>query len=146
MAMPTREQLDEYVNQVEMYVASSFASVTPDIPAISDAIHRLWLDLSRFGPPELPELRIPGLGAFEMPAPPPPPPPPPVPRSWIGDVGDWAGRNRRLVGGICVCALGAGLLAGYSASRYAHKRRIRLAKSTTGSAGAANFRKLVVGE
>ncbi|KAI5124295.1 hypothetical protein M0805_008903 [Coniferiporia weirii] len=143
MSVPSREQIDEYISSVEEYVVSSFAYVS-DIHAINDSVNRLWMHVSRFGPPEMPVLNLPGLGRFDVPPPPPLPPPPPIQTSWCEGVGAWAGRNKALVGAVCVGAVGAGLLAGYSASAYAKTRaRSRRAQRTVGS-GTSSRRLIVV--
>ena len=145
MAIPSRDQIDEYIATVEEYVQSSFTSVVPDIPAISEHIHNLWYEITRFGPPELPDIPFPSLGTYELPPPPPPPPPPPVPTAWYEDLADWATQNRRLVGAACVVAVGAGLLAGYSSSKYLRSHvKAKAAKRTVGS--GTSQRTLVVGE
>ncbi|KAH8117187.1 hypothetical protein DFH11DRAFT_1573658 [Phellopilus nigrolimitatus] len=141
MSMPSKDQIDEYIASVEDYVVSSFAFVS-DVQALNDSVHRLWMHVSRFGPPEMPDIHLPGLGSFPVPSP-PPPPPPPAPTSWCGDVAHWAGRNKVLVGTMCVGAVGAGLLAGYSASKYASARaNYRRAQRTVGS--SASTRRLLV--
>ncbi|KLO10533.1 hypothetical protein SCHPADRAFT_999487 [Schizopora paradoxa] len=138
-SIPSREQIEEYVFAVEQYVQSSFVSVAPDIPAITDAIHRLWLDVSRFGPPELPEMRIPGLGSFEVPVAPPPPPPPP-PLTWVERAVEWAGRHRKVMG---ACIIGASFAVGYSATvSYQRRSKARVAARTVGF--NPNARRLVV--
>lgn len=135
--------MDGYMNSVEELIVSSYAFVT-DVDAINNSVQRLWMHVSRFGPPEMPDIRLPGLGRFEVPAPIPPPPPPPPATAWYEDVADWAGRNKGLVGAMCVGAVGAGLLAGYSASSYAKAHaKIRRTQKTVGSGNAT--RRLVVG-
>lgn len=141
MSIPSRDQIDGYITSVEELVVSSYEFVT-DIDAINDSVHRLWMHVSRFGPPEMPDIRLPSLGRYEVPAPPPPPPPPPA-TAWYEGVADWASRNKALVGTVCVGAVGAGLLAGYSASTYTKARaKLRRAR-TVGSSGST--RRLVVG-
>lgn len=125
-------------------MVSSFAFVS-DINAINDSVNRLWGHVSRFGPPEMPDLGLRGLGRFEVPPPPPPPPLPPASPRWHEEVADWASRNRVLVGTLCVGAVGAGLLAGYSASAYTKARtRTRHAQKTIGS--NLSSRRLLVGK
>lgn len=143
--MPSTEWVDEYIASVEDYVVSSFAFVS-DIGAINDSVNRLWMQVSRFGPPEMPNLGLRGLGRFEVPPPPPPPPLPPAPPRWYEEVGNWASKNKALVGAVCVSAVGAGLLAGYSASAYAKARaHTRHAQKTIGLS-LSNRRRLLVGE
>lgn len=143
MSIPSREQIEEYVVAVEEYVSSSFQSVAPDIPAISDAIHRLWVDLSRFGPPEMPDIAFPGLGGFEVPTPPPPPPPPPMPQNtWCEDVANWASRHRLAMS---ACVLGLTFATAYGATVFAQNRsRAKMVTKTIGTGPHA--RRLVVGE
>lgn len=143
MSVPSREQFDNYISSVEELIVSSYEFVT-DVDAINDSVHRLWMHVSRFGPPEMPDIRLPSLGRYEVPAPPPPPPPPPAVRVWYDDVTDWASRNKALVGVVCIGAVGAGLLAGYSASSYTKARaRLRRTQKTIGSSPVT--RRLVVG-
>ncbi|TDL25016.1 hypothetical protein BD410DRAFT_766704 [Rickenella mellea] len=142
MSLPTKEQIEDYISSAEEFLSSSLSSVTPDLPGISDAIHRLWLDVSRFGPPELPSLpdiHIPGLGRYEVPLP-PPPPPPPVPKTWYEDAADWASNNKPLVGGICVGTVGLGLLLGYGVSSFSGRRH----RSSTIRPSATPSRRQVV--
>ncbi|EJD05697.1 uncharacterized protein FOMMEDRAFT_139062 [Fomitiporia mediterranea MF3/22] len=142
MSVPSRDQIDGYISSVEELVVSSYAFIT-DVDAINDSVQRLWMHVSRFGPPEMPDIRLPSLGRFEVPAPLPPPPPLPPTTTWYEDVADWASRNKILVGTMCVGAVGAGLLAGYSASSYARARaRARRTQKTIGT--STNNRRLVV--
>ncbi|KAL5529343.1 hypothetical protein ACEPAG_5328 [Sanghuangporus baumii] len=144
MSVPTREQFDNYIASVEELIVSSYDFVT-DLDAINDSVQRLWMHVSRFGPPEMPDIRLPSLGRFEVPAPPPPPPPPPPTSAWYEDLTDWASRNKRLIGAMCVGAVGAGLLAGYSASTYARARaRLRRTEKTIGSSPATSRLVVVV--
>lgn len=93
-------------------------SAAPDLPDVREAVHRLWLDVSRFGPQHMPDIKVPGLGPFAVPAPPPPPPPP---KSWLENTADWVGLHPWTVGSIVVGVVGAGLLVGYN-STYKHAR------------------------
>ncbi|KAG2157489.1 hypothetical protein DEU56DRAFT_764914, partial [Suillus clintonianus] len=125
--VPSIDQVEEYFQSLERYLSDSLAAASPGLPNVREAVHRLWVDISRFGPPGLPSfpaIHVPGLGAFEVP---PPPPPPPPPRTLIEKAGDWIIEHPFKSSGIAVTALGAGLLAGYTTFRmtHAHKRRIR---------------------
>lgn len=141
--MPARDQIDEYIASIETYISSSFASVAPDIQGINDAINQLWRDVTRFGHPEMPDLHLPrALGMFDVPAPPPPPPPPAPPAGLCESTLTFVSRNRKMAGVVCVGAIGAGLLVGYSASAFiqARTRRVRGAVGTSSAT-----RRLIVG-
>ncbi|KAH9928225.1 uncharacterized protein B0H18DRAFT_1159102 [Fomitopsis serialis] len=113
--LPTVEQIEDYMQSIEELLFSSLQAATPDLPRVNEAIHRLWEDVSRFGPqslPPLPDLHIPGLGAFEVPPPPPPPPPPPS-QSFLRHTAHWVADHPWTTAGITFGAVGAGLLVGY---------------------------------
>ncbi|KAH9950300.1 hypothetical protein B0H21DRAFT_889176 [Amylocystis lapponica] len=138
--VPTIEQLEEYLDTLEDYVFSSLQAATPDLPHVSDAIHRLWEDVSRFGPqsmPSLPDIHIPSLGTFEVP---PPPPPPPPPKSFWEHSADWAAEHPWTTAGIGVSVVGAGLLVGYG-SAYINAS---IKSSRLRSAGGTERRQAVV--
>lgn len=125
--VPSIDEVEEYFQSLERFLTNSLAAASPGLPNIREAVHRLWVDISRFGPPGLPsfpDIHVPGLGAFEVP---PPPPPPPPPRSLIEKAGDWIIEHPWKSSSIVVIALGAGLLAGYTTFNmtHAHKRRVR---------------------
>lgn len=125
--VPSIDEIEEYFQSLEHFLIDSLAAASPDIPNIREAVNRLWVDISRFGPPGLssfPDIRVPGLGAFEVP---PPPPPPPPPRSLIEKASDWIIEHPWKSSGIAVTVLGVGLLAGYTTYRmtHYHKRRLR---------------------
>ena len=142
MPAPSRDQIDGYISSVEEYVSSTYAFVT-DVNAVQESVHSLWRHASRFGPPEMPEINLPSLGFYEVPAP-PPPPPPTMSNSWLGDVARWAGRNKTLVGVMCIGAVGAGLLAGYSTSSIARaSAKTKRIQKTVGL--GSSTRRLVVG-
>lgn len=127
LMVPSVDEIEEYFQSLEHFLIDSLAAASPDIPNIREAVNRLWVDISRFGPPGLssfPEIRVPGLGAFEVP---PPPPPPPPPRSLIEKASDWFVEHPWKSSGIAVTVLGVGLLAGYTTYRmtHYHKRRLR---------------------
>ena len=143
MSVPSREQFDNYISSVEELIISSYEFVT-DVDAINDSVHRLWMHVSRFGPPEMPDLNLRGLGRFEVPPPPPPPLLPLASPTWYEEIGHWASRNKVLVGSVCIGAAGAGLLAGYSVSSYRKARmRTRNAQKVLGS--SLSNRRLLVG-
>lgn len=124
---PSIDEVEEYFQSLERFLTNSLAAASPGLPNIREAVHRLWVDISRFGPPGLPsfpDIHVPGLGAFEVP---PPPPPPPPPRTLVEKAGDWIIDHPWKSSSIAVTALGAGLLAGYTTFRmtHAHKRRVR---------------------
>ncbi|KII89116.1 hypothetical protein PLICRDRAFT_175346 [Plicaturopsis crispa FD-325 SS-3] len=127
MNVPTAEDIENYLESLEEFVASSLSQVTPHLPNVREAAHRLWLDISRYGPAGLgasfKDMHIPGLGEFEV----PPPPPPPPPKSWVERTADWAGQNPWKASGITIGVVGVGLFAGYTAvqARYAHVRRLK---------------------
>ncbi|KAH7889594.1 hypothetical protein F5I97DRAFT_555761 [Phlebopus sp. FC_14] len=129
--VPTIDELEQYFESVERFVSQSLAAASPDLPNIREAVNRLWVDISRFGPPglsNLPDIHVPGLGAFEV----PPPPPPPPPKSLLEKTSDYIGQHPRITAGAVIAVLGFGLLAGYSTiqTRYAHRRKIRPATAT----------------
>lgn len=141
--MPSRDQIDEYIASIETYIATSFASVAPDIQGINDSINQLWRDVTRFGHPEMPDLHLPrALGMFDVPAPPPPPPPPAPPAGLCASTLAFVSRNRKMAGVVCVGAIGAGLLVGYSASAFI-QARARRARGAVGTSSAT--RRLIVG-
>jgi NAD(P)-dependent dehydrogenase (short-subunit alcohol dehydrogenase family) len=107
--MGTMEKLEEYLEALEEYVFTSFTSATPD--GLRETVNQLWLDITRYGPniPNIHDVRIPGLGDFEI----PPPPPPPSPKMWSEKCHDWVDMHPWAAGGIVVGAVGAGLLVGY---------------------------------
>jgi hypothetical protein len=102
--------IHEYVEYAESYVYATVSAAAAEMPMINDALHKLWTDVSRFGP-SMPDIRIPGLGDFEVP---PPPPPPPPPRSFCDKSVDWVGDHPWTVTGIGAGVIGVGLYIGYS--------------------------------
>lgn len=126
--VPTIDDLEQYFDYVEHVVADALSAASPDLPNIQETVNRLWLDISRFGPPRLPDIRVPGLGAFEVP---PPPPPPAPPKSFIDDAGDYVFQHPWITSGMVVSALGAGLLVGYGVVRmkYLKGRRVKILSS-----------------
>lgn len=126
--MPTIDDVEQYFQTVERLVSESLTAASLDLPHIRETINRLWIDITRYGPP-FPEIHAGRLGPFELPAPPPPPPPPP-PKSLIEKTGDWLKDHPWIVSGLVLSTLGFGLFAGYRAisAKHAFRRRI---KSTT---------------
>ncbi|KAF8512265.1 hypothetical protein JB92DRAFT_2929424 [Gautieria morchelliformis] len=110
----TVEQIESYFFSVEEFLSSSLTSVAPDLPHLHEIANRIWADITRFGPPSLPQL--PGLGSFEVPPSPPLPPPPPP--TWSESLGDWAGEHKGTIVGASVGLVGFGLLAGYGVLKY----------------------------
>ena len=115
IALPTIEQIEDYLHKVEDIVASSLSAATPDLPKVTEAIHRLWQDVLRHSPQAMPALK--GLGAFEVP---PPPPPPPPPKSLWENTAGWFSDHPWTTAGITVGLIGSSLLVGYA---YPHARR-----------------------
>ncbi|KZV69046.1 hypothetical protein PENSPDRAFT_652731 [Peniophora sp. CONT] len=108
--MPSTDDVQYYVERVENYVYASATAVANEVPHIGDSVKRLWADVTRYGP-KLPDIKLPGLGEFEIP---PPPPPPPPPRSvWDRSTG-WVADHPWTAAGIGAGALGATLLVGYN--------------------------------
>ena len=138
--LPTIEQIEDYLKSVEELVVSSLSAATPDLPRVSEAIHRLWQDVLRHSPQAVPAT-LKGLGAFEVP---PPPPPPPPPKSFFEDAADWVADHPWTIAGLGVSVLGAGLLVGYASPRLRHKTRVGGRKHAT--AVANTERRQVIGE
>ncbi len=113
--LPTQEQVEEYLSSLADYVSQ----IPGQLPNFSELGEKVLEDIRRFGPlPSLPSVgNIPGLGAFEVPAPPPPPvtlPPPDTP--W------YDGKRRWFIAATVVGTAGAGLWFA-SAWRHHHRRR-----------------------
>ncbi|TCD66178.1 hypothetical protein EIP91_001671 [Steccherinum ochraceum] len=132
--IPSIEQVEDYLQSVEELFFASLSAATPDLPNVRQAIQRLWEDVLRHGPqalPSLPDLHIPGLGAFEVP---PPPPPPPPPKSLLDKTADWVGDHKWTTAALGVSLVGVGLLAGYSTLQYQQqlksRRNVRASSST----------------
>ncbi|KAG6854707.1 hypothetical protein C0991_002419 [Blastosporella zonata] len=117
--MDTVDKIEEYLESLEEYFFSSLSSATTDLPNIHEAVNRLWVDISRYGPgmPSFSEIHLPALGDFQVP--PPPPPPLPVHASLIDKSANFAKNHPWLVGSVAVGVLGTSLLAGYGVY---HKR------------------------
>ncbi|KAI0340063.1 hypothetical protein BDW22DRAFT_1421839 [Trametopsis cervina] len=113
LALPTAENVEEQIQYVEEVIFSTIHTVTADLPNVKYAFQRLQEDLARFWPqslPPLPEIKMPSLGAFEVP---PPPPPLPVPKSAFEKSLDWAGAHPWKAASLGVGIVGVGVLTGY---------------------------------
>ena len=80
MFVPTVENIEAYLQHVEEIVVASISQAAPDMPSVKQVFQRLHEDIARFWPQslsQLPDIKLPNLGPFEVPPPPPPPPPPP---------------------------------------------------------------------
>ncbi|KAK7034022.1 hypothetical protein VNI00_012453 [Paramarasmius palmivorus] len=92
------DKLESYLESLEELLSTSL-----EVPgSIRESVHQLWIDITRYGPPQLPQLPV--LGDFEVP---PPPPPPPPPSSSLNFNLNWKV-------GAGVVGVGAGLLVGYT--------------------------------
>ncbi|KAG5636414.1 hypothetical protein H0H81_008155 [Sphagnurus paluster] len=125
----TIEKVEEYLESLEEYFFSSLAAATTDLPNVHEAVNRLWVDISRYGPgmPSFPEIHLPALGDFQIP-PPPPPPPPPVHISLFNKSTNWVKKHPWIISTVVVGVVGGGLLAGYG-SLHARKRNNYKVKS-----------------
>jgi hypothetical protein len=121
------EQIESYFFSVEEFLSSSLTSVAPDLPHLHEIANRIWADITRFGPPSLPQL--PGLGSFEVPPSPPLPPPPPP--TWSESLGDWADEHKGTMVGASVGLVGFGLLAGYGVLKYRRNAAIQAKRKDT---------------
>ncbi|EEB99117.1 hypothetical protein MPER_01261 [Moniliophthora perniciosa FA553] len=67
------DKLESYLESLEEVLSTSL-----EVPgAIKESVHQLWIDITRYGPPQLQMPSLPNvLGDFEVPPPPPPPSPP----------------------------------------------------------------------
>ncbi|KAH9848886.1 hypothetical protein C2E23DRAFT_841974 [Lenzites betulinus] len=123
LALPTIDQIEDYLQQVEDVVRSSLSSASPDLSRVSEAVNRLWQDVLRHSPQVMPPLK--GLGAFEVP---PPPPPPPPPRSFWEHTADWVADHPWQTAGLGVGIIGTTLLVGYASPHIRRHARARRAK------------------
>ncbi|KAI6028508.1 hypothetical protein F5J12DRAFT_383037 [Pisolithus orientalis] len=126
--MPTVDDVEQYFETVERLVSDSLTTASLDLPNIREAINRLWVDITRYGPP-FPEIHAGRLGPFELPAPPPPPPPPP--KSLIEKTGDWLKDHPWIVSGLVLSTLGISLVAGCRVISAKHTFRRRIKPTTT---------------
>ncbi|KAI0748697.1 hypothetical protein C8Q80DRAFT_1173172 [Daedaleopsis nitida] len=136
--IPTVEQIEDYLESVEELIISSLSAATPDLPRVSEAIHRLWQDVLRHSPQAVPA-SLKGLGAFEVP---PPPPPPPPPKGFWESTADWVADHPWTTAGIGVGCIGAGLLVGYAHPRLRHRTRVGARRHAT--AANAERRQVIV--
>jgi hypothetical protein len=113
--MATVEKIEEYLESVEEYVFSSLSVATVNLPNVHEAVNRLWLDISRYGPgmSTFSDMHIPTLGDFQVPPPPPPPPPPHL--TLLSRSADWLARHPWTTSTVVIGMAGAGLLVGYKA-------------------------------
>ena len=132
--MPSTDDVQYYVERVENYVYASATAVANEVPHIGESVKRLWTDVTRYGP-KLPDIKLPGLGEFEIP---PPPPPPPPPRSFWDRSANWVADHPWTATGIGAGAVGATLLVGYKGFLVHHGRR-------AGKGKHSSERKQVVG-
>ncbi|KAI8982861.1 hypothetical protein BD414DRAFT_491360 [Trametes punicea] len=130
LVFPTIEQIEEYLQNVEDLIISSFSAATPDLPRVTEAINRLWQDVLRHSPQGMPSLK--GLGAFEVP---PPPPPPPPPKSFWENTADWVTDHPWTTAGIGVGIVGTGLLVGYAAPQIRRRARVGAKKHAAPTGG-----------
>ncbi|TBU46448.1 hypothetical protein BD309DRAFT_988818 [Dichomitus squalens] len=139
LLLPTIEQIEDYLENVEDLIVTSLSAATPDLGQVSDAIHRLWQDVLRHSPQAVPA-SFKGLGAFEVP---PPPPPPPPPSSVWENTANWVADHPWTTAGIGIGVVGAGLLVGYASPRIHRRTRVGTRKH---AAAASTDRRQVIGE
>ncbi|KAL1944414.1 hypothetical protein VTO73DRAFT_2844 [Trametes versicolor] len=139
LALPTIDQLENYLQQVEDIVVNSLSSASPDLSRVSEAVHRLWQDVLRHSPQAMPTLK--GLGAFEVP---PPPPPPPPPKSFWDSSADWVADHPWQTAGLGVGLIGTSLLVGYASPHIRRHARAVRAKRHHASAANGERRQVVV--
>ncbi|OJT14108.1 hypothetical protein TRAPUB_9346, partial [Trametes pubescens] len=140
LALPTIDQLENFLQQVEDVVVTSLSSASPDLSRVSEAVHRLWQDVLRHSPQAMPNLK--GLGAFEVP---PPPPPPPPPKSFWDASADWVADHPWQTAGLGVGLIGTGLLVGYASPHIRrHARALRAQRHRTAVANGERRQVVVV--
>ena len=130
MFVPTVENIESYLQHVEEVVITSVSQVAPDMPSAKQVCQRLQEEIARFWTqslPQLPEIKMPNLGPFEVP---PPPPPPPLPRSFFERSADWVVAHPWKTTGIGIGIVGAGLVVGYGSIHYAGSVRNKRYKMT----------------
>ncbi|KAL0061040.1 hypothetical protein AAF712_012161 [Marasmius tenuissimus] len=130
------DKIEGYLESLEELIYSSLDAASPG--AIRETINQIWVDITRYGPslPNIPEVRLPGLGAFEV----PPPPPPPPPSSWYERSLDWAEKHPWKARGVIAGVVGGGLLVGYGG---VYMRAVR-ARNTIRSTSSSTERRQVV--
>ncbi|KAL4246110.1 hypothetical protein ABKN59_003283 [Abortiporus biennis] len=129
--LPTIEQIENFLESVEEAVWNA----TPDVPNnLKEAAHRLYEDVSRLFPEamtSLPDIKLPDLGAFEVP---PPPPPPPPPKSLVEKSMNWVSDHKWTVAAVGVGLIGTSILVGYNISgsyRHDHVRTKKVKTTAT---------------
>lgn len=130
MFVPTVENIEAYLRHVEEIVVGSLSQAVPDVPSVRQVFQRLHEDIARFWPQslsQLPDIRLPNLGPFQVP---PPPPPPPPPRSFFERSADWVSAHPWKTTGIGLGIVGAGLLVGYGGIYSTGSLRTRRYKTT----------------
>ncbi|KAF5373655.1 hypothetical protein D9758_000779 [Tetrapyrgos nigripes] len=107
------DKLEEILESVEEFLSTSLTAPSPD--DVKDRLNQLWADITRYGPtmPQLPDVRIPGLGDFDV----PPLPPPQPPRTRYEDTLEWIDNHPWKATGVALGVVGAGLLVGYGERR-----------------------------
>ncbi len=123
--LPTVDNIEEHLQHVEEVIVNAISTSAPDMETVRNVYQRLQDDLARFWPqslPPLPEIKMPNLGAFEVP---PPPPPLPVPQSTLERSADWVGAHPWKAIGLGIGIVGAGVLVGYGGRRVLKVKRLR---------------------
>lgn len=122
------DKIEEYLESLEELIYSSLDAASPGY--IKETINQLWIDITRYGPtlPNIPEMRFPGLGDFEVPLPPPPPPPPRslYERSWA-----WVEKHPWKAASFALGVVGGGLLVGYGGVYMKTVRTRKVLKSSS---------------
>ncbi|KAI0685673.1 hypothetical protein BC835DRAFT_1382913 [Cytidiella melzeri] len=122
VVLPTAESIEEHLQHVEQIVINAISSAAPEM---RNVLQQLQDDLARFWPqslPPLPDIKMPSLGAFEVP---PPPPPLPVPKSTLERSADWVGAHPWKAVGLGIGIAGVGVLVGYGGRWHLRSRRSR---------------------
>ncbi|KAI0086144.1 hypothetical protein BDY19DRAFT_363148 [Irpex rosettiformis] len=141
---PTVDTIEEHLQHVEQLIINTISSSTPSNMAdtFRNAFHRLQEDVSRFWPqslPPLPEIKMPNLGAFEVP---PPPPPLPVPKSGLEKAAEWAGNHPWKAMGVGLGVVGVGVFVGAVGTRVYRVKRLKR-MGVLGSGGDGERRQVV---
>lgn len=113
------EKVESYLKSWEEYVFASISAATTDLPTVNEAVNRLWVDISRYGPtiPNLPSLPV--LGDFQVP---PPPPPPTLAPTTLESATSYLGKHPYKTVTAVAGIIGIGLCAGY-AFKTNHRRQ-----------------------
>ncbi|KAI0820215.1 hypothetical protein BC628DRAFT_1423141 [Trametes gibbosa] len=139
LVLPTIDQIEDYLQQVEDLVLSSLSSASPDLSRVSEAVNRLWQDVLRHSPQVMPPLK--GLGAFEVP---PPPPPPPPPKSFWNNTADWLADHPWRTAGLGLGIIGTTLLVGYASPHIRRHAKARRSKKHAALTSAERRQVVVV--